>query len=140
MHRQRLELGPAPRGLTSITDQVAAVVAESGVRDGLCHLFLHHTSASLTVQENADPDVLRDLEAFFSRLVPDGDPLFRHVAEGPDDMPAHVKAALTCCALTLPIVDGRLALGTWQGVFLWEHRDRGGVRRLTVTAWGEGDR
>lgn len=136
MHQQTLTLGPLPRGLHDITRAVATVVAESGVRAGLAHVFIHHTSASLIIQENADPDVLRDLEAFLSRLVPDGDPLFRHTEEGPDDMSAHVKSAITATSQMAPVVDGELALGTWQGLFLWEHRDRAGPRRITVTVQG----
>jgi secondary thiamine-phosphate synthase enzyme len=106
------------------------------VGQGICHLFIHHTSASLLIQENADPDVQRDLEAFFQRLVPDGDPIFRHTAEGPDDMPAHVRCALTASSLSIPITDGRLGLGTWQGIYLWEHREHGSSRRLTITVDG----
>ena len=133
MHQQTLQLGPFPRGLTDITAAVAAVVHASGARAGLAHVFVHHTSASLVVQENADPSVRADLEAFLSRLVPDGDARFTHTAEGPDDMPAHIKAALTACSLTVPVLGGRLGLGTWQGLYLWEHRDQGGLRRVTVT-------
>jgi secondary thiamine-phosphate synthase enzyme len=124
------------RGTTEITEQIHAVVAESGIREGLCTVFIHHTSASLIVNENADRDVQRDLEAFLTRLVPDGDPLYVHTMEGPDDMPAHVKTALTQTSLSIPVVDGRCALGTWQGVFLWEHRRRGHQRRVTVTVVG----
>jgi len=134
--QERLRLPPCRRGLTPVTDRVAEIVAESGVSAGLAHIFVHHTSCSLVIQENADPSVRRDLEAFFSRLVPDGDELFTHTAEGPDDMPAHVKAALTAVSLTIPVHEGRLSLGTWQGLYLWEHRDRGGPRRLTVTVQG----
>jgi len=123
------------RGLHDVTRQVGEVVAGSGVVDGLCHIFIHHTSASLVIQENADPDVQVDLEAFLSRLVPDGEPLFTHVDEGPDDMPAHVKAALTATSLLVPVEGGRLALGTWQGLYVWEHRSRGHSRRLTVTVF-----
>jgi secondary thiamine-phosphate synthase enzyme len=123
------------RGLNEVTAEVAAVVAEAGVDEGLCHVFLHHTSASLIIQENADPAVLHDLETFLSRLVPDGDPRFTHVEEGPDDMPAHVKAAVTATALTIPVTGGRLDLGTWQAVYLWEHRNRPLARRLTITVW-----
>ena len=112
---------PGP-GLHLITDAVGAVVRESGVREGLCTLFIQHTSASLVIQENADPSARRDLEAWLNRLVPEGDPLYTHDAEGPDDMPAHVKAALTATTLAIPVLEGRLALGTWQGVYLWEHR------------------
>ena len=119
--------------MTELTRRVNAFVTEQGATDGLCHLFLHHTSASLMLCENADPGVLSDLEAFMARLVPDGDPLFRHDAEGPDDMPAHVRSVLTQNAITLPIAGGGLDLGTWQGVFLWEHRHRPHRRRLSVT-------
>jgi secondary thiamine-phosphate synthase enzyme len=120
------------RGLTEITGRVDEVVVGAGVLEGLCTVFVRHTSASLVVQENADPDVQRDLEAFFRRLVPEGDPLWTHTAEGPDDMPAHVRAALTQVSVSIPVVDGRLALGTWQGIYLWEHRRRGSSRRVLV--------
>lgn len=123
------------RGLHDISRQVADVVSSSGVQDGLCHIFIHHTSASLIIQENADPDVKVDLENFLSRLVPDGHPLFTHVDEGPDDMSAHVKSALTASSLTVPVDGGRLALGTWQGIYVWEHRSRGHARRVTVTVF-----
>ena len=136
MHQHLLTVGPFSRGLTDVTRQVAAVVADAGVATGLCHVFVHHTSASLIIQENADPDVQRDLEAFLSRLVPDGDPIFLHVDEGPDDMSAHVKSAVTATALTIPVTDGRMALGTWQGIYLWEHRNAATPRRLTVTVQG----
>jgi secondary thiamine-phosphate synthase enzyme len=116
------------RGLSEITAEVRRAVESSGIRDGLCTVFLRHTSASLVIQENADPAVLHDLEAFLSRLVPDGDPLFTHVAEGEDDMSSHAKAALTRSSEQIPIVGGDLALGTWQGLFIWEHR-RGSRRR-----------
>lgn len=124
------------RGTTEITEQIKAAVAESGIREGLCTVFIHHTSASLIVNENADRDVQRDLEAFLTRLVPDGDSLYIHTMEGPDDMPAHVKTALTQTSLSIPVMGGRCALGTWQGVFLWEHRRRGHQRRVTVTIVG----
>ncbi len=124
------------RGMTEITEQIHAAVTESGIREGLCTLFIQHTSASLIVNENADRDVQRDLEAFLARLVPDGDSLYRHTIEGPDDMPAHVKTALTQTSLSIPVIGGRCALGTWQGVFLWEHRRRGQQRRVTVTVVG----
>lgn len=120
------------RGLSEITGDVCAAVEQSGVRDGLCTLFVQHTSASLLIQENADPDVCRDLEAFFRRLVPEGGALWTHTAEGPDDMPAHVRSALTQTSLSIPVVDARPALGTWQGIYLWEHRRRGSVRRVLV--------
>jgi secondary thiamine-phosphate synthase enzyme len=122
---------PGP-GLHEITSQVADAVAEAGVGEGLCTLFLRHTSASLTIQENADPSARRDLEGWLDRLVPEDDPHFTHKAEGPDDMPSHIKAALTATSLGIPIVDGRLALGTWQGIFLWEHRRSRHRRELVV--------
>lgn len=124
------------RGTSEITDQVQAAVAESGVTEGLCTVFVHHTSASLIINENADRDVQRDLDAFLSRLVPDGDSLYLHTMEGPDDMSAHVKTALTQTSLSIPVSGGRCALGTWQGIFLWEHRRRGHSRRVTVTVVG----
>ena len=136
MHREILSLGTAGRGTTELTGRLQSLVASTGVEAGLCHLFLHHTSASLILCENADPTVRRDLEVFFARLAPDGDPLFHHTAEGPDDMPAHVRTVLTQNALTLPVSGGRLDLGTWQGVYLWEHRTGAHRRRLTVTVSG----
>jgi len=112
------------RGCHEITDEIAAWVRDSGISEGLLNLFVQHTSCSLMIQENADADVLRDMEAFLARLAPDGDPLFVHTAEGPDDMPAHIRMALTQVSLTLPVAGGRPALGTWQGIFLYEHRIR----------------
>jgi len=125
------------RGLTEITDSLRRAVAKAAVESGLCTLFIRHTSASLLIQENADPEVQRDLEAFLSRLVPDGDPLFRHVAEGPDDMPAHMKTALTRTSESIPIQGGKLGLGTWQGVYVWEHRDARQHREVLVHVLGE---
>jgi secondary thiamine-phosphate synthase enzyme len=123
----------APRqGLHEITAEVARLVADSGVSEGLCTLFVQHTSASLTIQENADPSAARDLEAWLNRLVPEHDPLFTHTAEGPDDMPSHIKAALTATSLGVPIAEGRLVLGTWQGIYLWEHRQRTRPRTIVV--------
>ncbi|MGK0302695.1 MAG: secondary thiamine-phosphate synthase enzyme [Planctomycetota bacterium] len=127
-----LAVATTGRGLTEITRDVAQNVSGCPVADGLCTLFVQHTSASLLIQENADPDVCRDLEAFFRRLVPEGDALWTHTAEGPDDMPAHVRSALTQTSLCIPIVNGRLALGTWQGIYLWEHRRQGSNRRVLV--------
>ncbi|RKH33018.1 secondary thiamine-phosphate synthase enzyme YjbQ [Corallococcus sicarius] len=124
------------RGLVDITDEVQRAVKGTGIRDGLCTLFLHHTSASLLISENADPVVQRDLEAFFSRLVKDGDPLFQHDAEGPDDMPAHVRTVLTQVSLSVPVKDGQADLGTWQGVYVWEHRTSPHRRRVTVSVLG----
>lgn len=133
MTRTGLEIPTPGRGLHDITAQVQAAVRASGVQSGLCHLFIHHTSASLLITENADPEVHRDLERFMSRLVPDGDPLFRHVDEGPDDMPGHVRAALTAVSLTVPVAGGRCDLGTWQGIYVYEHRHAPHRRRVTVT-------
>ncbi|HZM69384.1 MAG TPA: secondary thiamine-phosphate synthase enzyme YjbQ [Candidatus Cryosericum sp.] len=125
------------RGLTVITGLVAEAVRESGVRDGLCTVYIRHTSASLIIQENADPAVLRDLEAFLSRLVPDGDRLFTHTAEGDDDMPSHVKSALTRTSEQIPIRDGTLMLGTWQGIYVWDHRHGRHRREILVHVLGE---
>ena len=115
-----------------MTREVESRVAAAGCRSGLCTLFVQHTSASLVIQENADPAVARDLEAFLARLVPENDELYTHTAEGPDDMPAHVRSALTATSLSIPIVGGRLGLGTWQGIFLWEHRRRRTTRRILL--------
>ncbi|GAB4469490.1 MAG: secondary thiamine-phosphate synthase enzyme YjbQ [Burkholderiaceae bacterium] len=125
------------RGLVDITRLICDWVRASGMRDGLLTLFIRHTSASLLVQENADAEVRRDLERFFARLVPDGDPLFEHTTEGPDDMPAHVRAALTQTQLAVPVVGGALALGTWQGVYVYEHRRRGHARQIVLHLAGE---
>ena len=125
------------RGTCAFSDDVQGVVARSGITAGICQVFVHHTSASLILSENADPDVRRDLETFMGRLVPDGDPIYRHTMEGPDDMPAHVRATLTQSALSLPVRKGRCDLGTWQGIYLWEHRHAGHRRRVTVTVIGE---
>jgi len=119
-------------GLHEITDRVVTAVREAGVREGLCTLFIQHPSASLTIQENADPSARHDLERWLDRLVPENDPHFTHTLEGPDDMPSHVKAALTATSLSIPILDGRPALGTWQGIYLWEHRRRPHRRRLVI--------
>ena len=136
MHRGTVQVETPGRGLVDITDRVDRIVAASDVDVGLCHLFVLHTSASLLITENADPDVLRDLETVFSGLAPDGDPRYRHTAEGPDDMSAHVRSALTGTSLTIPVEAGQLRLGTWQGVFLWEHRARPHRRSLVVTVDG----
>ncbi len=125
------------RGTYDLSEQVAAVVSRSDVRTGLCHIFVQHTSASLMLCENADPTVRRDLEAFFSRMVPDGDPIYQHTAEGPDDMPAHVRTVLTHSGLSIPVSGGRCALGAWQGIYLWEHRQAPHQRRVSVTVNGE---
>ena len=124
------------RGLHDITQRVAAAVHDLGADTGLCHLFLQHTSASLTIQENADPDVLHDLADWFARAAPDGDPRYRHRDEGPDDMSAHIRTALTDTSLMIPVIEGRLALGTWQGIYLFEHRTRPHRRSIVVTLLG----
>ena len=138
MHRTPLRFDTPGRGAVEITDDVRRAVTASGTVSGLCHIFCHHTSASLMICENADPSVLRDLEAFLGRLVPDGDPMFVHTQEGPDDMPAHVRSILTHSGLTIPVDRGRPDLGTWQGVFLYEHRASPHRRRVTVSVWGQG--
>ena len=135
--QKRLAVATRGRGTYDITGEVVQAVRESGVRTGLCHVFIHHTSASLILCENADPTVRSDLEAFLARLVPDGDRLFDHTDEGPDDMSAHVRSILTKMDLTLPVIDGRCGLGTWQGIYLYEHRAHGHRRQVTVTVNGE---
>ena len=135
-HEVRLE--PRPRGFHLITREVESALPElRDLRVGMAHVFIQHTSASLTLNENASPDVRRDFETWFSEVVPEGAPYWRHTLEGPDDMPAHVKASLLGSSVTVPVSDGVFALGTWQGIYLGEHRDHGGSRTLTVTAWGE---
>ena len=124
------------RGSQPITDAVRSVVSESGVEVGLCSVFIHHTSASLVITENADPDVRSDLDGYLSRLVPDGDPHYRHTAEGPDDMSAHIRSALTLTSVTIPVRNGKPDLGTWQGVFVLEHRTSPHQRRITISVVG----
>ena len=128
----RITLQVDGQGLHEFTAELVRVLRDRGIREGLCTIFLQHTSASLTIQENADPSARRDLEQWLLRLVPENDPLYTHTAEGPDDMPSHIKAALTSTSLSVPIVDGRLALGTWQGIYLWEHRRHRGRRRIVI--------
>ena len=125
------------RGTYDLSREVQDAVRQSGIEAGLCHVFICHTSASLMLCENADPSVMRDLETFMSRQVPDGDPMFTHTAEGPDDMPAHVRSILTQSDLNIPVRNGRCALGTWQGIFLWEHRRAPHARRVIVTVQGD---
>ena len=137
-HQREVRLRPRPRGFHLVTEEVVGAVPElRELRVGLAHLFLRHTSASLTLNENASPDVRRDFAAWFDRAVPDGAEYFAHQLEGPDDMPAHIKTSLTGSALLLPVAGGRLALGTWQGIYLCEHRNHGGARSLLVTLFGE---
>ena len=133
-----IALPPFPRGFHLITHAVEEGVPQlSAIQIGILHVFIKHTSASLTLNENASADVRRDFESWFSRAVPDGADYFRHTLEGDDDMPAHIKSSLLGPSLSIPVSDGRLALGTWQGIYLCEHRDHGGPRRLTLTLWGE---
>ena len=124
------------RGLYRITRDVEDALEQTGVLTGLCTLFIHHTSASLIISENADPTVLDDLNDFLERLVPDGDPRYAHSLEGPDDMPAHIRSVLTQTSISIPIMNGRLSLGTWQGIYLWEHRTSAHRRRISVTICG----
>ena len=135
--QQTITLRTDGRATIDITAEVASAVLASGIDRGLCHLFVHHTSASLIITENADRDVRRDLEHYLARLVRDGDPAYLHDTEGPDDMAAHIRSVLTQTEITLPIQSGRLALGTWQGLFLWEHRTQAHSRRITLTLQGE---
>lgn len=129
---ERIGVRADGQGPFSFTDAVVEVVSRAGLSEGLCTLFMQHTSASLLIQEDADPTAREDLERWLNRLVPEGDALYRHTQEGPDDMPAHIKSALTATSLSIPIIDGRLALGTWQGIFLWEHRRRPSTRMIVV--------
>ncbi len=135
MKRKEITVRTRGRGFTDLTDQVSAFVRDAAVEQGLCNVFLTHTSASLLLGENADPSVRRDLEAFMQRLAPDGDPAYEHDTEGPDDMPAHIRSVLTQSSITIPVVNGRLGLGTWQGLYLWEHRMAPHERRVLVTVY-----
>ena len=137
IRQQTIPVHTQGRGTYDISDKVDAVVAAADVQIGLCHLFIQHTSASLILCENADPTVRRDLDAFMARLVPDGDKLFLHTDEGDDDMPAHVRTILTQSHISIPISHGRCALGTWQGIYLWEHRTHPHHRKVIVTVQGE---
>jgi secondary thiamine-phosphate synthase enzyme len=137
MHQEQIQTSTRGRGTYDITREVVQIVARSGVTTGLCHVFTHHTSASLVLCENADPSVRSDLEQFMSKLVPDGDPTFDHTMEGPDDMPAHIRSILSKMDLTIPVSRGRCDLGTWQGVYLWEHRTQSHNRNVTVTVMGD---
>ena len=136
VYQQSFPVAAGGRGSFQITDLIHRQVQQSGVHTGICHVYLQHTSASLMLCENADPDVRSDLERFMSRLVPDGDSVFEHTAEGPDDMPAHIRTVLTQTGLSIPVSNGRCELGTWQGIYLWEHRTAGHRRKLTVTVQG----
>ncbi|HEX9724222.1 MAG TPA: secondary thiamine-phosphate synthase enzyme YjbQ [Vicinamibacteria bacterium] len=129
---KRITVSTSGQGLHEITDQVESVVQQAGLAEGLCTVMVQHTSASLVIQENADPAARRDLENWLNALVPEKNPLYTHTTEGPDDMPSHIKSALTATSIGIPIVSGRLGLGTWQGIFLWEHRRRGSRRHVLV--------
>lgn len=135
MFRRELAVHTTGRGLVELTRDIASTVGASGVADGLCNVFVPHTSASLLAGENWDPSVRRDLEAFMSRLAPDGDPRYEHDAEGPDDMPAHIRTMLTQSSIVIPVAGGEPRLGTWQGIYLWEHRTAPHERRVIVTVW-----
>ena len=135
MHRRELVVRTTGRGFFELTNDVTSIVRASGVGDGLCNLFVPHTSASLLAGENWDASVRRDLAAFMSRLAPDGDPRYEHDAEGPDDMPSHIRTMLTQSSIVVPVVGGTLQLGTWQGIYLWEHRTSPHERRIVITVW-----
>ena len=137
--QRELQINTRGGRLLEITSEVQRLVTESGLSEGLCHLFVRHTSASLTIQENADPTVLSDLEHFMNKLVPEFDPDYRHTIEGPDDMPAHIRSALTQVSEQIPVSGKRLMLGTWQGIFLWEHRRHGRQRKVVVNLFGNSE-
>lgn len=137
VHQQQLRFSTKGRGTYNISQQVDEVISKSGIKTGICQIFIHHTSASLILCENADPTVRTDLETFMKHLVPDGDSMFKHKDEGDDDMPAHVRTILTESSLSIPIDDGRECLGTWQGIYLWEHRTGPFKRNITVTIVGD---
>jgi secondary thiamine-phosphate synthase enzyme len=136
MKQETISIHTQGRGSYEITAEIEAVVSAADVQTGLCHVFIRHTSASLILCENADPTVRKDLDAFMARLVPDGDAIFRHTTEGEDDMPAHIRTVLTHSSLTIPISNGRCALGTWQGIYVWEHRTHPHHRKVTITVQG----
>lgn len=138
IYQQTVHLRERKRAYHLITDEVVNVMPQiAGMKTGICHVFIQHTSASLCINEDADPTVRQDFETYFNKAVPENDPDYVHDDEGPDDMPAHLKAAILGSSVSIPISNGRLALGTWQGIYLCEHRNRGGVRSIVITAWGE---
>ena len=140
IYQQTLTLRERRRGFHLITAEIMHALPQIGeLETGICQVFIQHTSASLSINENADPTVRHDFELYFNKIVPENDPDYRHDDEGPEDMPAHLKAAMLGSSVTIPIRNGRLALGTWQGVYLCEHRNSGGNRHLVITAWGEGE-
>lgn len=136
VHQSSIQITTAGRGIYNLAAEVATIVSESSITTGICHLFLQHTSASLIVTENADPHVHQDLEYFMQKLVPDGHPSYLHTEEGPDDMPSHIRSVLTSSFLVIPITARKLVLGTWQGIYLWEHRTEPHIRKMTVTILG----
>lgn len=136
-HQAVLQIRTRGRGMSEITSEVDAVVADSGIATGVCHLFVQHTSASVVIQENADPSARRDIESYFERIAPEDDPEYLHTTEGPDDMPAHLRTVLTSVSEQVPVSGGRLQLGTWQGIYLFEHRRRSATRRLIVHLMGD---
>ena len=136
IHQDNIAIQTKGRGTYEVTDEVQQIVHAANIETGLCHVFVHHTSASLMLCENADPTVRHDLESFMAKVAPDGDPMYRHNLEGPDDMPAHIRTVLTQTGLSIPVNNGRCVLGTWQGIYLWEHRTAGHRRKLTVTVQG----
>jgi len=139
LYQQTLPLKERKRGFHLITTEIVQALREIGeIETGVCQVFIQHTSASLTINENADATVRRDFEMYFNKAIPENDPAYQHDSEGPDDMPAHLKAALLGSSVMVPIRNGRLALGTWQGIYLCEHRNHGGQRNLVITVWGEG--
>ncbi len=137
IEQRKLQIKTAGRGMIELSAEIQAIVRQSAINTGICQVFLHHTSASLIITENADPDVRHDLEQYLSRLVEDGDPAYLHRMEGADDMAAHIRSVITQSEISLPVSAGRVELGTWQGLYLWEHRYRAHQRQLTVTVYGE---
>ena len=136
LYQKTLEINTSPKSFLDVTNDIQAFVSESGLANGLCSLFIKHTSASLVIQENYDPSVRQDFETIFSKLVPEDFP-YVHNMEGKDDMPAHIRSALTSTSETVPVVNGKLSLGTWQGIYIWEHRDQRHIRKVTISLIGE---
>jgi len=137
VHQETINIATSGRGTIELTCDVEKIIMQSGINVGVCNIFIQHTSASLVLCENADPTVRIDMETFMSHLVPDGNSMFKHTTEGPDDMPAHMRSVLTDCSLSLPVSNGRCALGTWQGIYLWEHRTAAHQRKISVTVYGD---
>ena len=137
MYQDTINIATSGRGTIELTCDVEKIITQSGINVGVCNIFIQHTSASLVLCENADPTVRIDMETFMSHLVPDGNSMFKHTTEGPDDMPAHMRSVLTDCSLSLPVTNGRCALGTWQGIYLWEHRTAAHQRKISVTVYGD---